>query len=165
MYSCKYKYKYTQIQIKTRLQTSCCKDSTRIPSVLIRSRWQCLMLQNVFVLLLKIMALFLMGGDSIPWSIWHLYLRSCSVFGFYNQTTIFVLFFGICNFLVFYIICIMSSVSSDSSWCWRRCWDWCVKLAKGHVFVYVVNKTWPQILIRWHQKLISWHQFKPGTKN
>ena len=29
----------------------------------------------------------------------------------------------------------------------------------------VVNKTWPQILIRWHQKLISWHQFKPGTKN
>ena len=30
---------------------------------------------------------------------------------------------------------------------------------------YVVNKTWPQILIRWHQKLISWHQFKPGTKN
>ena len=30
---------------------------------------------------------------------------------------------------------------------------------------HVVNKTWPQILIRWHQKLISWHQFKPGTKN
>ena len=29
----------------------------------------------------------------------------------------------------------------------------------------VVNKTWPQILIKWHQKLISWHQFKPGTKN
>ena len=29
----------------------------------------------------------------------------------------------------------------------------------------IVNKTWPQILIRWHQKLISWHQFKPGTKN
>ena len=88
----------------------------------------------MFVLLLKIMALFLMGGDSIPWSIWHLYLRSCSVFGLYKKTTIFV-FFGICNSLVFYIICIMSSVSSDSSWCWRRCWDWCVKLAKGHVFV------------------------------
>ena len=31
--------------------------------------------------------------------------------------------------------------------------------------LYVVNKTWPQILIRWHQKLITWHQFKPGTKN
>ena len=31
--------------------------------------------------------------------------------------------------------------------------------------LYVVNKTWPQILIRWHQKLIRWHQFKPGTKN
>ena len=29
----------------------------------------------------------------------------------------------------------------------------------------IVNKTWPQILIRWHQKLISWHQFKPGTKD
>ena len=29
----------------------------------------------------------------------------------------------------------------------------------------IVNKTWPQILIRWHQKLISWHQFKFGTKN
>merc|ERR1712047_107941 len=31
---------------------------------------------------------------------------------------------------------------------------------------YVINKTWPQILISWHQfktwpqKLISWHQFK-----
>ena len=30
---------------------------------------------------------------------------------------------------------------------------------------HVVNKTWPQILIRWHQKLISWHQFKSGNKN
>ena len=34
-----------------------------------------------------------------------------------------------------------------------------------HQHYHVVNKTWPQILIRWQQKLIRWHQFKPGTKN
>ena len=89
----------------------------------------------MFVLLLKIMALFLMGGDSIPWSIWHLYLRSCSVFGLYKMTSLFALFFGICNFWVFYIIFILGSVSSEFRWCLHRCWDWCVKLAKGHIFV------------------------------
>ena len=42
-----------------------------------------------------------------------------------------------------------------------------LRLIGGHrPFLYVINKTWPQILISWHQfktwpqNLISWHQFK-----